>query len=98
MISRRLLVLFALLSSGAHAQWVNYPSPGTPRTSDGKPNLTAPAPRAADGKPDLSGVWRVQPDSPAELRRIFGGFIDAVATLTVPGMELDLVNRYFINV
>jgi len=40
------------------AQWLNYPAPGIPRTSDGKPNLAAPMPRTADGKPDLSGVWR----------------------------------------
>jgi hypothetical protein len=39
------------------AQWLNYPTPGIPRTPDGKPNLSAPAPRTADGKPDLSGVW-----------------------------------------
>jgi hypothetical protein len=38
-------------------QWLNYPTPGIPRTADGKPNLTAPAPRTADGKPDLSGIW-----------------------------------------
>ena len=42
----------------ASAQWLSYPTPGTPRTPDGKPNLAAPVPRAADGKPDLSGVWR----------------------------------------
>jgi hypothetical protein len=41
------------------AQWLNQPTPGLPRTADGKPNLTAPAPRAADGKPDLSGVWNI---------------------------------------
>jgi hypothetical protein len=29
-----------------HAQWLNYPAAGIPRTKDGKPNLTAPAPRA----------------------------------------------------
>jgi len=40
-------------------QWVNIPLPNTPRTSDGKPNLSAPAPRASNGKPDLSGIWRV---------------------------------------
>ena len=40
------------------AQWLNYPTPGIPRTPDGKPNLSAPAPRTADGKPDLSGIWR----------------------------------------
>lgn len=39
------------------AQWVNYPTPGIPRTADGKPNLSAAAPRGADGKPDLSGLW-----------------------------------------
>jgi len=52
-------VTFALLlSSQAPAQWLSYPTPGIPRTADGKPNLAAPTPRAADGKPDLSGVWR----------------------------------------
>jgi hypothetical protein len=35
---RRLLVLFTLLSTGAHAQWLNYPTPGLPRTHNGKPN------------------------------------------------------------
>jgi hypothetical protein len=39
------------------AQWFNYPSPKTPHTADGKPNLSAPVTRAADGHPDLSGVW-----------------------------------------
>jgi len=39
------------------AQWHGYPTPGIPRTADGKPNLTAPAPRTADGKPDLTGIW-----------------------------------------
>src|SRR5580704_6502231 len=39
------------------AQWPSYPTPGIPRTPDGKPNLTAPAPKMPDGKPDLSGLW-----------------------------------------
>jgi hypothetical protein len=42
------------------AQWLDVPTPGIPRTADGKPNLTAPAPQTTDGKPDLSGLW--QPD------------------------------------
>jgi len=40
------------------AQWLDFRTPGIPRTPDGKPNLTAPAPRMADGKPDLSGMWQ----------------------------------------
>ncbi len=51
-----------LLSASASAQWVNYRVPGTPRTQDGKPDLTAPARKAADGKPDLSGVWITKSD------------------------------------
>jgi hypothetical protein len=53
-----LAVLASLLSTNAAAQWLDYPTPGTPRLPDGKPNLSAPAPRTGDGKPDLSGVWR----------------------------------------
>jgi hypothetical protein len=41
----------------APAQWFNYPSPKTPRTADGQPNLSAPVTNAPDGHPDLSGVW-----------------------------------------
>ena len=52
-----LLFLPNLVSRSATAQWLHYPSPGIPRTPDGKPNLSAPAPRTADGKPDLSGLW-----------------------------------------
>jgi hypothetical protein len=40
------------------AQWLHYPTPGVPRASDGKPNLSAPSPRLPDGKPDLSGIWQ----------------------------------------
>ena len=40
------------------AQWASYPTPNIPKTSDGKPDLNAPAPRTPDGKPDLSGIWQ----------------------------------------
>ena len=46
-----------MLSAAPSAQWINYPTPGIPRTADGKPNLSAPAPKTADGKPDISGLW-----------------------------------------
>src|SRR5579862_5043445 len=92
---QRLLVLFALLSTGAYAQWLNYPAPGTPRTRDGKPNLAARAPRASNGKPDLSGVWHVEPTSMAEMKRLYG---DDVDTLQLPGMEADTVSKYAVNI
>src|SRR5436190_18792081 len=40
------------------AQWPAYPTPGVPKTADGKPDLAGPAPRTADGHPDLSGLWQ----------------------------------------
>jgi hypothetical protein len=92
---QRLLLLFALLSTGAHAQWLNYPNPGTPRLPDGKANLAAPAPRALDGKPDLSGVWHVQPTSLAEMERLYGPNIGAT---NVPGMEIDTISKYALNI
>ncbi len=49
--------LISLIASPAAGQWLNYPTPGIPRTNDGKPDLSARAPRGADGKPDLSGFW-----------------------------------------
>jgi hypothetical protein len=52
------LVSLTLLALSAPAQWINYPTPGIPRTADGKPDLAAPAPRTTDGKPDLSGLWQ----------------------------------------
>ena len=52
------LAVMVLMTTGAQAQWLNYPTPGIPRLADGKPDLNAPAPRTADGKPDLTGIWR----------------------------------------
>lgn len=94
----RLLVLFALISTGVHAQWLNYREPGTPRLRNGQANLTAPAPRAADGKPDLSGVWMHELTSVAEMRRLFGPGIDSAAKVDVPGMEAAANHKYSRNI
>ena len=55
----RLPIAVLLLAPSVSAQWLNYHSASTPRTADGRPNLTAPTPRTKEGKPDLSGVWQV---------------------------------------
>ena len=55
-----ILPVLVLFSQVAHAQWLNYPTPGIPRLPDGRPNLSAPTPRSADGKPDLSGIWAAE--------------------------------------
>jgi hypothetical protein len=50
-------LMVAVLPGAASAQWLTYPTPGVPRTADGKPDMSAPTPRTADDKPDLSGMW-----------------------------------------
>jgi len=61
-------ILSVTLMAPLKAQWLNYPTPGIPRTADGKPQLTAPTPRTADGKPDLTGVWnRISPKYDANI-------------------------------
>jgi hypothetical protein len=80
-----------VLACAAEAQWLNYPDPRIPRTSDGKADLAAPAPRAFDGKPDLTGVWHVYAESLEEKRRLFGA---GVGVITVPGMEPTTTSKY----
>jgi hypothetical protein len=56
------VTLCVLLAGALQAQWLNHPTPGIPRTPEGKPDLSAPAPRAPGGTPDLSGLWyRISP-------------------------------------
>lgn len=54
--TQALIALMALVAP-LTAQWLNYPTPGIPRTVDGKPDLTIPAPRTNAGKPDFTGLW-----------------------------------------
>jgi hypothetical protein len=98
MPNRRLVVLFAFLSIAAQAQWLNFPTPGTPRTRDGKPNLTAPTPHALDGKPDLSGVWMHETTTVAEVKRLFGDRFDGEIAGSLPGMEIGTQHKYAFDI
>ena len=93
--TRSLGVVFAAALLLAPGQWLNYPTPGTPRGTDGKPSLSAKAPRAANGKPDLSGVWRTAYDSPDDNQRLFGPGITA---FSVPGDDPSTFSKYFLDI
>jgi hypothetical protein len=49
----------AVLTIPASAQWPAHPHPNVPRNADGTANLSAPTPRTAEGKPDLTGLWEI---------------------------------------
>ena len=84
-----MFVAFAAAPVLAPAQWLNHPTPGIPRTADGKPNLSAPAPRASDGKPDLSGLWQTEGAPPEILARLLPGG---------NGGGEDSPSQYFLNI
>jgi hypothetical protein len=90
----KVVLTLSLFAVAAPAQWLNYPVPGVPRTSNGKPDLTARAPRL-NGKPDLSGGWHVEPTSLKEMKRLYGNDVD---DLSPAGMEVDTISKYAINI
>ena len=94
MSHRRLFLLFAVLSTCAPAQWVNFQAPGTPRTPDGKPDLAASVPRTAEGKPDLSGTWMHEITTVAEVKRLFGTRFDEAIATGALGMEIGTQHKY----
>ena len=88
----RIVTLFLALAAAAcvHAQWLDHPTPGIPRTAGGKPNLTAPAPRAPGGKPNLSGLW-VTESAPREL-------LQRLIPDGTNGAGEEPLSQYFINI
>ena len=88
---QRSWILVAVLTAPlcTQGQWVNYRDVTTPRTRDGKPNLSAPAPRL-NHKPDLSGIWEVESSPRKQLEPFLlpGG---------INGLGEDDPSIYFIN-
>jgi hypothetical protein len=74
--------VLVFFSGQVSAQWAKHADSSIPRTSDGKPNLSAPAPKARDGKTDLSGAWMPDPDPNGK----------------PGGIENAVLPRYFINI
>src|SRR5262245_46815797 len=50
-------VIGTMYSVSVAAQWPKYQAPGVPRDAKGAVRMDAPTPRTADGKPDLTGNW-----------------------------------------
>src|SRR5258706_1984557 len=85
-----ILLAASATAATADAQWLHHPVPGTPRTKDGKPNLSAPAPRASNGKPDLSGIWLPEASPIPELMRLLPGGQN--------GLGEAIPTKYFLNI
>jgi hypothetical protein len=74
----------------AEAQWLSYPDARTPRTKDGKPNLSAAAPRLK-GKPDVSGLWKAERTPQREYDAVLKGF-------TALQPDTNDITKNFLNV
>jgi hypothetical protein len=90
----RACILILLLGAGMQAQWLNYRDPETPRTKDGKVNLTAPVPRASNGKPDLSGVWQPNGAPISELMKILPAGVNGLGEDPPPLSFFNVLAAY----
>ena len=79
---------FLWIAGTAPAQWLNYPTPGTPRLPNGKANLRAPAPRMANDKPDLSGIWATECELGSDCFGQRSLFFDLARDLKPPDVEM----------
>ena len=71
-----LIALIISIATTITAQWPTYRAPGVPRTATGQADPTAPTPKTADGKPDLSGLWDNGRNTNTQRGGAFGGGAD----------------------
>ena len=90
----RVCVLVLLAGVGVQAQWLNHRDPESPRTKDGKPNLSAPAPRVSSGKPDLSGIWQGEGAPISELMKILPGGLNGLGEDPPPLSFFNVLAAY----
>jgi hypothetical protein len=76
---------------GSETQSASSRDPNIPRSSDGRPNLSAPAPRL-NGKPDLSGVWQAERTPVAEFVRVLGPGLPEIQP------DLNDITKHVLNV
>jgi hypothetical protein len=88
---RKLIGLLLGTAFVCHAQWLSHRDPDTPRTKEGKADLTAPAPRF-NGEPDLSGVWEAERSPVSEYTRVLG------TDFGTQQVDTEDITKYFINV
>src|SRR2546423_5290730 len=84
-------VLITAAVTSAEAQWLTHRDPKTPRSADGRPNLSAPAPRL-NGRPDLSGLWQAERTPVNEFVRVLGPGLPAIQP------DLNDITRHALNV
>ena len=85
------VVLVTTALACVEAQSLNYRDPRTPRSADGRPNLSAPAPQQ-NRTPDLSGLWQAERTPVSEFVRVLGPGLPAIQP------DLSDITKHVLNV
>jgi hypothetical protein len=88
---RTIALVAALVAAALGCIEAQSRDPNIPRSSDGRPNLSAPAPRL-NGKPDLSGVWQAERTPVAEFVRVLGPGLPEIQP------DLNDITKHVLNV
>src|ERR1051326_7315012 len=108
---KKFIVMAAVAAATASiaAQWPKIPDPTVPRDAKGGINYDAPTPRTPDGKPDLSGIWMPAQSGPPRGNRgggrdgragqagRAGGANAAPAAAAPPANDVERATRAIVN-